>query len=139
MLSPDGNVVGATLRTDAAESRRMMRKEEFKAIEVACQGDVIAIGVLVDHNACVIAGDHHISQDGQCAVVARRCDQAGRAVCRPGGLHAIHAGIDNHVLDDALLNAAEVNAADRRIVIGADIQVPDDDAEEPVAQFQFDK
>ena len=101
-----------------------MVSHEFQAVDVGTEDDVVAVGVLVDHDSGVISGYAHVTQDREAPVVAGRRADAGRAVSGLGGLHIVDVRVDKDVLELALHRVQQIDAADTGIVVGADVQVP---------------
>ncbi len=117
------DAAGAALRAHPAESGGVMGEGEFQSVDVGGQVDVVAIGMLVDQDACVITGHDDIAQDRERRVVAGRGADAGRAVGGLGRLHVVAIRVDKDILEFALRRVQQVDAADTGIVVGADVQV----------------
>ena len=120
------DVIGAALGAYPTETGGVIGGGKLDAMQVRTQRDVVAVGVLIGHDAGVVAGDHYIAQDGQCRVVIGWRDESLGAVSRLGGLHVVDAGVDRHIVEPALHGIIQVDATDLRIVVGPDVEVADD-------------
>ena len=102
-----------------------MGKGKLKAIDVGGQIDIVCVRMFIDEDTSVISGYNHIAQDRQCSVVASWGYQTTGAMGRFGGLNIVDACIDENMFYFALRRVLQIDAADTRIIIGSDIQIPE--------------
>ena len=102
-----------------------MSEGKFQSVDIGGQVDVVTVGVLVDQDAGVIPSHDYITQDGEGCVVASWGNDAHRAVGWLGRLHIVYIGVNKHVLEFALCRMFQVDTADARVIMGSDIQIPD--------------
>ena len=114
-----------------------MGMDEVQTVDIARHDDAVRIGVFVDHNAVVIAGHDYIAKDGPCPVTAGRRDDAAGAMGWFGGLHIVYISVHKHVLDFALRRVLQIDAVDTGIVIGSDIQIPENRVDPGKNAIQF--
>ena len=106
-----------------------MGKGKLKAIDVGCQIDIVCVRMFINEDTSVISGDNHIAKDRQCSVIASRGYQATGAMSGFGGLDIVDACVDENMLYLALCGVLQIDAADSRIIVGSNIQIPENNVD----------
>ena len=123
----DGDMASIAVGAHAPEPRRMMGLGELKAASITCHDQVVGVGVLVDDNPGMVTGHDDLPEDSQRGVITGGGDEPFGPMGRPGGLHIIDTGVDEDILQLGLHRETQVDAVDARVVVGAYVQVKQDD------------